>query len=237
MTADTEYLRIEEDRIRTAYAKRTQDDPRYSWLDPAYLFFIQTRERCLLRLLRNHNISLRDKKIMEIGCGSGFLLREFIKWGARPANIVGVELLHDRVREAMSLCPTEVKIRQGNAAQLQFPDDEFDLVIQCSVFTSVLETRTRQLMAFEMRRVLKPGGLILWYDCYVNNPWNADVRGVKKGEIQRLFAGCRGELKRTTLAPAVARCLAPYSWLACYLLERIPWLCTHYLGVIRKNDE
>jgi SAM-dependent methyltransferase len=235
MPSGTEYLQIEEDRIRSAYAKRSRGDPRYSWLDPGYLFFIQGREKCLLQLLRKHSItSLGDKKIIEVGCGSGFLLREFIKWGARPENIVGVELLPDRVRESTSLCPDGVKIYEGNAAHLQFANEVFDFVVQFSVFTSVLDTTTKELMASEMRRVLKPNGLIFWYDYYINNPWNADVRGVKKREIQRLFPGCRSELGRITLAVPVARFLAPYSWLACHLLERIPWLCTHYLGIIRK---
>ncbi|MCS6927818.1 MAG: SAM-dependent methyltransferase, partial [Candidatus Binatia bacterium] len=63
---------------------------------------------------------------------------------------------------------------------------------------------------------------------------NPDVRGVKKQEIHRLFPGCQIQLSRLTLAPPLVRWLAPYSWLACYLLSRIPWLCTHYLGVIRK---
>ena len=34
--------------------------------------------------------------------------------------------------------------------------------------------------------------------------------------------------------PPLARVLAPYSYLACYLLEKFPLLCTHYLGAIRK---
>ena len=35
----------------------------------------------------------------------------------------------------------------------------------------------KQAVAEEMLRVLKPQGLILWYDYHVNNPWNKDVRG------------------------------------------------------------
>jgi hypothetical protein len=58
---------------------------------------------------------------------------------------------------------------------------------------------------------------------------------VKKGEIYQLFPGCHIQLQRITLAPPLVRALAPHSWLACYLLGKIPWLCTHYLGVIRKR--
>jgi hypothetical protein len=62
------------------------------------------------------------------------------------------------------------------------------------------------------------------------------VRGVKKQEISQLFPGCLIQLQRTTLAPLLLRLLAPYSWLACYILGKVPWLCTHYLGVVRKEQ-
>ena len=226
----------EEARIRTVYAKRPANDARYSSFDPGHLFIIQERERRLLALLSRYGcVSLDTKKILEVGCGSGYWLREFIKWGARPENITGIDLLADRIAEARQLCPAAVKVQCGSAANLALPDAIFDLVIQSTVFTSILDPGLKQKIASEMLRVLKPNGLIVWYDYHVNNPWNADVRGVKKGEIYRLFPGCRIKLQRITLAPPLVRLLAPYSWLVCYLLERIPWLCTHYLGVIRKG--
>jgi hypothetical protein len=83
--------------------------------------------------------------------------------------------------------------------------------------------------------LLRSEGIILWYDYHVNNSWNKDVRGVNRREITQLFPDCRIELKRTTLLPPLARFLAPYSYLGCYLLAKVPLLCTHYLGVIRKG--
>lgn len=93
----------------------------------------------------------------------------------------------------------------------------------------------KQQIASEMLLVVKSDGLIVWYDYHVNNPWNPDVRGVKKKEIRRLFPDCRIELRRITLAPPLARWLAPRSWLLAQLLERIPILCTHYIGIIQKG--
>ena len=78
----------------------------------------------------------------------------------------------------------------------------------------------KQRIASEMIRVVKKEGAILWYDYHVNNPWNPDVRGVKKQEIHRLFPGCRIRLQRMTLAPPLVRLLAPYSWLASYCLGK-----------------
>jgi len=226
---------VEESRIRTAYARR-QNQAMYSWFLPSTLFIVQERERRLLALLKQHGIEeLGTKKILEIGCGSGYWLRAFIQWGARPQNIFGVDLIPDRVDEARMLCPAAVDVRLESGAQLRFADATFDLVLQSTVFTSILDPHLKQKVAHEMLRVVKNDGLILWYDFHVNNPSNPDVRGVTKGEITQLFSGCRIELERITLAPPICRLLAPYTWLGCYLLERIPWLCTHYLGVIKKQ--
>jgi SAM-dependent methyltransferase len=224
----------EEIRIRTVYSKRT-DRRLYSWFNSGHLFIVQERERRLLAMLRSYGCEdLKSKEILEIGCGNGHWIREFIKWGANPSKVKGIDLLDDRVAEAKQLCPTEVEIRCGSAAKLEFSRERFDLVFQSMVFTSILDSGLKQQVAKEMMRVVKRDGLILWYDYHVNNPWNSDVRGVRKKEIYDLFPGCRVSLRRVTLAPPVVRKLAPYSWMGCYLLEKIPWLCTHYLGAIQK---
>ncbi len=227
---------IEEARIRAAYAKRQKDDARYSYFSMGNLFLMQEREQRLLTLLKRNDLApLHTKKILEVGCGTGYWLREFIKWGARPENITGIDLLVDRVAEARYLCPEAVRIVYGNAVELAFPDATFDLVVQSTVFTSVLDAMMKQQMASEMLRVVKDDGFILWYDYHVHNPWNPDVRGIKRREISQLFPGCRIKLQRLTLVPPLVRLLAPYSWLACYGLGKIPWLCTHYLGLISKE--
>jgi ubiquinone/menaquinone biosynthesis C-methylase UbiE len=196
---------------------------------------VQHRDRCVLALLQRSGFAtLKSKTILEIGCGTGQWLRNFVEWGARPENITGIDLLLDRVMRARKLCPPDVNIQCASAAYLPFCSEKFDIVLQATVFTCILDEELSHEMAAEMLRVVKSDGLILWYDYHVNNPWNRDVRGVKRTEIKRLFPGCSIELERITLVPPITRCLAPYSYLACYLLEKISPLCTHYLGVIRK---
>lgn len=106
--------------------------------------------------------------------------------------------------------------------------------MQFTVFTSILDTGMRRSIATEMLRVLKPDGIILWYDYHMNNPKNPDVKGVKKKEIHELFPHGQITLKRITLAPPITRLIAHRSWLICYLLEKLKVFNTHYLGVIRK---
>lgn len=226
-------IETEEARIRTEYAKR-QGGGRYSWFEPSYVFLMQERERLFLGALKEYGFeALGTKKILEIGCGSGYWLRELIKWGACPQNITGVDLLSDRVAIAKRLCPQELRISCGSAATLEYPDSSFDIVIQSTVFSSVLDPFTRQQIALEMLRVVKDDGAIFWYDFHANNPRNPNVQGMKKQEIVHLFPGCQFEFRRVTLAPPLARLLTPYSLVFCYLLERLKLFNTHYLCVIR----
>lgn len=230
----SESAKVEEARIQAVYTKR-QENIFYSWFNSSYVFLKQEQERRMLAALEQHGFaSLDTMNILEIGCGTGYWLREFIKWGARPENIVGVDLLSDRAAIARQLCPETVRIECGSATTLGFPEASFDLVLQSTVFSSVLDYSIRRQVASEMLRVLKANGAILWYDFHVNNPRNRDVQGMKKREIVRLFPNCRIDLQRITLAPPLARLLAPYSLLTCYFLERFKIFNTHYLGVIRK---
>jgi SAM-dependent methyltransferase len=183
---------------------------------------------------RNGLAALKSRKILEIGCGNGYWLREFIKWGAKPENLTGVDLIPDRFIEAKNLCPHGVRLHCRNANHLEFENSTFDLVIQSTVFTSILDATMKRQVAYEMLRVLKDDGLILWYDYHMDNPKNPDVKGVMLREGRKLFPDYEIRLQRATLAPPIARLLAPYSWILCYFLARVPWLCTHYVGVIRK---
>lgn len=228
-------IETEEARIRTAYTKR-QGNARYSWFNSSYVFLMHEQERRMLVALKQHGFaSLDTMKILEIGCGRGFWLRQFIKWGARPQNISGVDLIEERVIEARRLCPEGVTIECGSAGKLHFKDTSFDLVLQSTVFSSILDPSLRQQIALEMLRVAKKNGALLWYDFHVNNPQNPDVQGITKAEIFRLFPNSRIDLRRITLAPPIARLLVPFSILVCDLLERCKIFNTHYLGVIHKK--
>ena len=115
--ADVPDFRAEEDRIRAAYARRRQDG-RYAWSNLGHLFMMQDIERRLRRLLaREAVLPLEDKRILEIGCGTGYWLREFVRWGADPAAVAGVDLLADRVAAARRLCSSETHLLRSSAAQ------------------------------------------------------------------------------------------------------------------------
>jgi ubiquinone/menaquinone biosynthesis C-methylase UbiE len=220
-------------RVRGAYAGRRHPE-RYSWFDAAHLYAMQEVERTFLALLRVHGFAALDRqRILEVGCGAGVWLRELVKWGAAPERLVGVELLEERVVQARRLAPEGVRLMAGNAASLELPDSSFDIVLQSLVFTSVVNADVRARIASEMLRVATPGGVIVWYDYHVDNPSNPDVRGVSAREMRRLFPGCEIDRRRVTLAPPLARLVAPRSRALYALLAAVPLLKTHYLAAIR----
>jgi SAM-dependent methyltransferase len=223
----------EEDRIRSTYAARA-GEPCYAE-SAAGRFLFQERERAVLSALERHGfLPLSGLRILEVGCGTGKWLRDLISWGADPEHVYGIELLAASVTRARRLIAAAATVQCGSATELPHPNASFDVVIQATVFSSVLDPRMRQRMAAEMLRVLRPDGLILWYDLAIPNPRNSDTRPIGKSEIAELFPGCRRELARVSLAAPIARRLAPRSWLGCSLLSEIPVLRTHYLGAFRK---
>jgi SAM-dependent methyltransferase len=172
-------------------------------------------------------------QILDIGCGVGQILASFLDWGAQPQNLYGVDLLPDRIVSAQKLFP-HLHFEQANAENLQFGDATFDLILLFTVFTSILDERMAHNIANGINRILKPGGAIVWYDFRYNNPRNPHVRGIDRTQIQRLFPAFELQLRTITLLPPLARRLGPLTSIFYPLLARIPFLRTHYLGLLVK---
>jgi SAM-dependent methyltransferase len=226
--------RAEEARVREAYARRRPGD-RYAFSNPAHLFMMQEREAATLALLgRQGLLPLGDSDILEVGCGGGQWLLDLVRWGAQPDRLHGIDLLPERIAQARRVCAPAVALSLGGATALPYGDGSFDLVLQATMFSSILDPAVRRAMALELLRVLRPAGAVLWYDLRVNNPSNPDVRGVDRDEIAGLFPGCGVALTRVTLAPPVTRLVAGHAaWLA-RALAVAPFLRTHWLGVLRR---
>lgn len=223
-------------RLTAAYDKRKQiSADRYSLHNPATRFMVEVREVNLLGILPAIGFSnLSDRKVLDVGCGSGGELQNLIKYGATPEKLSGIDMLPDRVAAAKANLPL-CEIVQGNGASgLPWADNTFDLALQFTVFTSILEPEVKAALAKEILRVIKPGGFLLWYDFQFDNPTNKDVKGVKLPEIVSLFPGCKIQMKRITLAPPISRAIAPISTRVCSLLEKLVVLNTHYIGYIQK---
>jgi ubiquinone/menaquinone biosynthesis C-methylase UbiE len=226
-------------RIREVYARRRRmiSPTRYARTDPFNLCSSHEREEVMASLFRSQGrTSLAGFRILDVGCGPGSTLRQFFEYGAEPELMAGIDLLEDNIALGRKLAP-QLNLLCGSATQLPFADASFDLITQFTVFTSILDDSIKRAAAAEMARVLAPQGWILWYDFCFDNPANADVKGIRKREIEKLFPDFMMKSKRLTLAPPLGRLAAPFSGALYHLLSRVRPLCTHYMCLLKKNSE
>ena len=222
--------------IRERYSRRaTIPTGRYSRFNPEVLARVHERQRATIALLATQGIrSLEGLDVIEVGCGSGGNLIEFLEFGAEPQRLVGNELLADRVDQARRLLPEAVRLFHGDAAALPFKEASFDIVYQSTVFSSILDDALQVSVAAAMWRWLKPGGGVLWYDFTYNNPANPDVRGVPMSRVHELFPEGHIRSQRITLAPPIARRVAAVHPSLYTLFNQLPFLRTHVLAWVSK---
>jgi ubiquinone/menaquinone biosynthesis C-methylase UbiE len=236
----------EADRIRREYERREREiEPGlYDPARPANLWRLQERMRWSIALLRRADLlPLASRRLLEIGCGDAHWLAEMGTQGASIENMAGIDLFGQRIAKARRRFGGEREdpsraapdFRIGDATRLPWPDQSFDIVLQSTVFSSILDQHVQALVAREMIRVLAPGGVVLWYDLRVNNPRNPNVRGISVRDLRRLFPNCVIRSRMISLAPPIARWLVPRSWLAAALLEAARVLNTFHIATIRPS--
>lgn len=241
-------------RIRQAYEERDASglSSEFTYTNPAFLFHMQERERSLLEMLREERVILEGAHVLELGCGTGHILQRFLEFGAGRA--AGIDLMEGRLRSGAEAYPN-LRLIQGNGAQLPFRDGSFDIVMHWTCLSSVLDSSLRRDMASEMWRVLKPGGVILSYDLRprpflgrlcskMRGPSRSDpsreglpstpVRSVSLDELRTLFPQGQMRGRSLSLDFALLRRIAKYRGLA-MILSWLPFLRNHYLVLIRKT--
>jgi SAM-dependent methyltransferase len=174
-----------------------------------------------------------DKRVLEVGCGGANLI-DLIRLGFRPPHLVGNELREDRLAEARDRLPPAVTLLAGDASTLDLEKESFDIVLQSTVFTSILDDAFQQRLADRMWSWVRPGGGILWYDFIWNNPRNPDVRGVPVRRIRQLFPEGHLHVWPVTLAPPIGRRLCRLCPVLYPAVNALPFLRTHVLCWIRK---
>lgn len=217
------------------YARRLSNDDRYSFLRAEVCLGVQERQRIMLQLFRQQGISdLAQLHLLEVGCGTGGNLLEFLRMGCSPQHLAGIELLSDRYAQARHVLPAAVHLEQGDALLADVPLASQDVVLVSTVFSSLLDTGFQQRLAMTLWQWLRPGGAVLWYDFTYNNPNNPDVRGVPLHRVQELFPQGHITARRVTLAPPLARALVRVHPGLYGLFNSMPWLRTHILCWISK---
>ena len=153
-------------RIQEEYNCRKKEISKdyYSLSKPENLFNYNQRVREVLLVLNREALTpLAEKSVLEIGCGTGQWLVDFESWGAEQYNLFGMDLDDKRAQIFKNQIPNAA-IKIGDASKLPWNHEQFDFVLQSTVFTLVLDAQLKASVAKVMMRVLKPNSIILWYD-------------------------------------------------------------------------
>lgn len=218
-------------RILEQYEKRKNDDRIEKQSSNIYFNHYAHAERELKysEIIKKRFNSIESIKILEVGAGTGDNLYFFKRFGLKWENIYANELLPDRIEILEKNFPS-LNIYKGDACDIA-TDKVFDIVFQSTVFTSILDLQFKEKLANKMWSLLKPGGIVLWYDFIYDNPYNKDVKGVTKKEIKDLFSeSSRIIFHKTTLAPAIGRKINKFY--PC--MNIFPFLRTHVIAEIEK---
>lgn len=121
-----------------------------------------TRDLAALRLERClEAMEGTTGSLLEIGCGAGRYTRSFLHY--RPdLKVHGCDISHVALDEARAADRTgKIEYKLGDALDLPYPDNSFDIVLLFDVFEHVTDVGKA---ADEVARVLKPGGV---FHCFV----------------------------------------------------------------------
>jgi SAM-dependent methyltransferase len=98
-------------------------------------------------------------RLLDFGCGCGRVIRHLN--GLPSMEVHGTDHDAELIEWVAAHLPFVHANRNGIAPPLPYPDAHFGLVYAISVFTHMTDELSRDWMA-EMRRVLRPGGLLLF---------------------------------------------------------------------------
>ncbi len=127
------------------------------------LYTTRTEGRTRRRLVA-HLRADRRQRILEVGCGPGWYLREFGRSLAN-ARVVGVDLSPYMVERAGSRTEglPQVEVRHADGTALPFADGEFDAAVMVHVLGHV-PPGVAEAMVGEAARVVEEGGRLYVVD-------------------------------------------------------------------------
>lgn len=102
-------------------------------------------------------------RALEVGTGYGHELAKLRRFGVAWDGLTGIDFLLPRLKRARKSYPA-ISFSLADAVSLPFPDASFDLVLQFTCVMHALTQHVQRAMCAEMIRVLRPGGMIVWWD-------------------------------------------------------------------------
>jgi arsenite methyltransferase len=143
-----------------------------------------------------HSIQWRgDERVLDVGCGHGLMLIAAAK-RLTSGRATGIDLwqkedqagnsreatMHNAHSEGVA---ERVELRDGDARELPFEDDSFDLILSSWALHNIYEKEGRERAVREIARVLKPGGQVKLVDISHTDEYAETLRACGLREVKR----------------------------------------------------
>ncbi len=155
---------LEDERLKDEIALHLIDHWKYLNIrkyygkDDAIKFFLNDERGKVnfVSRVEEKTFQLKGKRVLDVGCGKGAVV---ISCALRGANIVGFDVDEDEIRIARlrvkSYSIDNALVFKGDAENIPFPDNSFDLVTATAVLEHV---KNLEKVIKEIARVLRVGG-------------------------------------------------------------------------------
>jgi len=150
-------LRHEVEHHRRLASERIEEV--WGWASPAGCRRAERRARLFIE----HGLIRPGARVLELGCGTGEFTRRV---AAARADLVAVDLSRELLVRAQARVPTGACFACSNAELLPFRAATFDVVYGCSI----LHHLELEAALSEVRRVLRPGGRLVFSEPNLLNP-------------------------------------------------------------------
>jgi ubiquinone/menaquinone biosynthesis C-methylase UbiE len=179
--------------------------------NPEVLFQTLAIDRANISALASIELDRSTARVLDVGCGKGASLLQFIRLGFLPSNLTGIDTSQDRIQLAQSILPG-VRFRVDDASHLSFPSDSFDLVFESTMLGTLESAGLIESIAREMIRVTRPGGYIMLADWRYSRKGSGVKTAISSKLLDRIFGvGSKTDVvarRRGALVPPLGRRLS-----------------------------
>ena len=177
---------IEKGRVADIYRRIAPSYDLWAWLTES-----RARDRCL------ELANIEDgEAVLEVAVGTGLAFERILEANPSGSN-EGIDLtdamLSRAVRKAAKSGSSNYRLRVGDAYDLEFPDDSFDVLINNYMF-DLLPQQDFLTVLEEFKRVLRSGGRLAMVNMTKGQRWYNGIWERIYRINPALLGGCRGVL-------------------------------------------
>ena len=107
----------------------------------------------------------KNSIVLDVGCGYGRTLDELYQMGYH--NLIGIDFAEGMINRGKRQFPY-LNLRIQESSDINMPDDSVDAVILFAVLTCIQNDNDQKRLISEIKRVLKPNGILYVNDFLLN---------------------------------------------------------------------